>query len=227
MLANANAPLVGHVGRCGRRGDDEVVTGVGHVEQAQDLPGWTGGHLDLLALVVDERPDPAPCGTGHERVADLERAPLHQHGGHGPPADVELGLEHHTHGPPGGVGLEVLDVGDDEEVLEQVVDAEALERRHLDHDRVATPRLGDEAPLGELAHDPLRIGVVAVDLVDGDHDRHAGRPGVLQGLDRLRHDAVVGRDHQDHDVGGLGATGTHGGERLVARGVDEGDARRP
>ena len=42
-------------------------------------------------------------------------------------------------------------------------------------------------------------------------------------LDRLRHHAVIGGDHQDRDVGGLGAARTHGGERLVTRGVDEGD----
>ncbi len=35
--------------------------------------------------------------------------------------------------------------------------------------------------------------------------------------------AVVGCDHQDGDVGGLRTTGTHGGERLVARRVEEGD----
>ncbi len=62
-----------------------------------------------------------------------------------------------------------------------------------------------------------------VDLVDRDHDRHVGRLGVVQRLDRLRHHAVVGRDDQDHDVGHLGTTSTHGGERLVTRGVDEGD----
>src|SRR5205807_747126 len=44
----------------------------------------------------------------------------------------------------------------------------------------------------------------------------------------LRHDAVVGGDHQHHDVGDLRAPGTHGGEGLVAWRVEEGDdaARR-
>ena len=46
---------------------------------------------------------------------------------------------------------------------------------------------------------------------------------MVQRLHRLRHDAVVGRDHQDRDVGHLRTTGTHGGERLVTGGVDEGD----
>jgi len=47
---------------------------------------------------------------------------------------------------------------------------------------------------------------------------------VVDRLDRLRLDAVVGRDHQDDDVGDLGAARAHGGERLVAGRVEEGDA---
>ena len=39
--------------------------------------------------------------------------------------------------------------------------------------------------------------------------RHAGRLGVVDRLLRLRHDAVVGGDHDDRDVGHLGAAGTH------------------
>src|SRR4029077_11488538 len=60
-------------------------------------------------------------------------------------------------------------------------------------------------------------------LVDRHDDRHVGRLCVVDGLHRLRHDTVVGGDHQDRDVGGLRAAGTHGGERLWTGGVDEGD----
>ena len=42
-------------------------------------------------------------------------------------------------------------------------------------------------------------------------------------LPRLRHHAVVGRDHEDDDVGDLGAAGAHQRERLVARRVEEHD----
>ena len=45
---------------------------------------------------------------------------------------------------------------------------------------------------------------------------------MVDGFHRLRHDAVVGRHHQHHDVRHLGAAGAHGGERLVAGRVDEG-----
>ena len=42
-------------------------------------------------------------------------------------------------------------------------------------------------------------------------------------LDRLRHDTVVGRDHEHRDVGHLRAAHPHRGERLVTRRVDERD----
>ena len=80
----------------------------------------------------------------------------------------------------------------------------------------------------QLLLDAVGVGVGLVDLVDGDDDRHTRRLGMLDGFLGLRHDAVVGRHHQDHDVGRLRAAGTHGGERLVARRVEERDhaARR-
>ena len=71
--------------------------------------------------------------------------------------------------------------------------------------------------------DALGLGVRLVDLVDRDDDRHLGRLGVIDGFERLRHDAVVGRHHQHHDIGDLGAAGTHAGERFVTRRVDEDD----
>ncbi len=48
------------------------------------------------------------------------------------------------------------------------------------------------------------------------------------GFLRLRHHAVVGRDHQNHDVRCFRTAGTHGRERLVTRRVEERDdaARR-
>ena len=46
---------------------------------------------------------------------------------------------------------------------------------------------------------------------------------MVDGLDGLRHDAVVGGHHEHDDVGDLGAAGAHGGEGLMARGVDKGD----
>ena len=46
---------------------------------------------------------------------------------------------------------------------------------------------------------------------------------MLDSFNGLRHYAVVRCNHQDHDVGRLGTTGTHCGKRGVTWGVEEGD----
>ena len=207
--------------------DTELVAGFGHERQTEHLDrrGRTG-RLDLLALVVDHRADLAPGRTGDDRVADLQFALVDEDGGDGATAVVEVGLEHDALRPTGRVGGELFELGDDGELLEQVVDADVLQGRHLDDDRVATPGLGNEFVLGELRQHALRIGVVLVDLVDRHHDRHVGGAGMVDRLDRLRHDAVVGSDHQHDDVGHVGTTSTHLRERSVTRRVEERDPIR-
>ena len=46
---------------------------------------------------------------------------------------------------------------------------------------------------------------------------------MVDGLDGLRHDIVVGSHDNDNDIGDLGTTGTHCGESFVTRSVEERD----
>ena len=129
---------------------------------------------------------------------------------------------------PGGLGGRVraqveLGVGDEQDALEQVVEVLALLRgdaRDLD---VAAPLLRLQALVRELAEHAVGVRVGQVDLVDRDDDRHVGGARMRDRLLRLRHHAVVGGDDEHGDVGHLGAAGAHGGERLVAGRVEEGD----
>lgn len=50
-----------------------------------------------------------------------------------------------------------------------------------------------------------------------------GSSGMLDGLHRLVHDAIVGRHHKDDNVSGVGSTGSDGGEGSMPRSVQEGD----
>src|SRR5690606_16514634 len=71
--------------------------------------------------------------------------------------------------------------------------------------------------------DVVRVGLRLVDLVHCNHDGHAGSLGMLHGFLGLRHHAVIGRHHQNHDIGGLGTTRTHPGKSRVTRGIEEGN----
>ena len=95
--------------------------------------------------------------------------------------------------------------------------------RDVDEHVLSAPLLGDDAVLGELLAHAVGVGARLIDLVDGDDDGYAGGLGVVDRLDGLRHDAVVGSHDQNDDVGHLGTTGTHGRKGGVARGIDEGD----
>ena len=160
---------------------------------------------------------------GDERVADVQRAALDEHRRHRAAARVEMRLDHGAGGRRVRVGLQLLDLGEQEDVLEQLVEVLLRLRRDVDEDRVAAPVLGGQALVAELALDLVGVGALEVDLVDRDEDRHVGGAGVVDRLDRLRHHAVVGGDDDHDDVGDVGAAGAHRGERGVARRVDEGD----
>ena len=99
-----------------------------------------------------------------------------------------------------------------------------LSRRHVHADRVAAEVLGNEPVLHQPLATQLRIGVGQVDLVDRDDQRHFGRLGVIDRLDRLGHDAFGRGHHENHDVGDLGAARAHQREGLVAGRIDERDA---
>ena len=175
-------------------------------------------------MLVDHPADAAVGVAGHHRVADVQRAALHQHGGHRSTAAVQVRLDRHALRLHVGVGPQVQrGVRGQQHRLEQLLDVGALLGRDVDEHGVAAEILGDQAVFGELPADLGRVGALLVDLVDRHHDRHVGRLRVVDGLHRLRHHAVVGRHHEDRDVGGLRTAGTHRGERFVARGVDEGD----
>ena len=71
--------------------------------------------------------------------------------------------------------------------------------------------------------DLVWVSTLFINLVHGNHNWNPSRLSVVQCFNRLRHNSVVGCDNQDCDVGNLGTTGTHCGERFVTRGVDEGN----
>ncbi len=108
----------------------------------------------------------------------------------------------------------------------QLVEIGALGGGDFDRQRFAAHFFDLDFMLQQFGLHPHRIGVALVDLVDGDDDRHLRRLGVGDGFHRLRHHAIVGGDHQHHEIGHLGAARAHGGEGRMARRIEEGDLLR-
>ena len=165
------------------------------------------------------------ASPGDDRVADLERAAGDEHGGDGAAADVEAALDDRPGSLCLGVGVELeLGVGDEQDLLEEVVEPLAGLGGDVGELRRPSPLLRLEVVRDELLANLLRVGLGLVDLVDGDEHRDLGRAGVVDGLDGLRHHAVVGGDHEHGDVRHLRAASAESREGLVARRVEEGDA---
>ena len=212
------------VARC----DPELVAGQRHVVEPEHLDRHRRpGFGDLQAVLVEHRADATPGVARDDGVADVQRAFFDERGDDGTATRVQVGLEHVRLGRLLRVGDEVfgdLDVGHEQQRVEELFDADTRGRGDVEDDRLTAPLLRHELLLGQLLPHPGRVGVLAVGLRDRHDDRDFGRTGVRDRLHRLRHHTVVGRDHEDRDVGDLRAARPHGGERLVARRVDEGDA---
>ena len=81
-----------------------------------------------------------------------------------------------------GLALELLEVGDDEDRVEQVVEALLGLGRHVDELGVAAPVGGLQVELRHLGAHARRVGALLVDLVDRDEDRDVGGAGVVDRL---------------------------------------------
>ena len=202
----------------------ELVTGDRHARQAEDLcrVGRECGR-DVLATRIDQRTDAAVRGASDYAVAGMQCTALDEHRGDGATAFVEVSLDDEAGSKRIGIGLQLEHVSLEDDGLEQVVDMHLLLCRHLDEHVGAAPFLGDDAVLGELLAHTVGVRTGFVDLVDSHDDGNIGCFRVVDSLNGLRHDTVVGGNDEHDNVGDLGTAGTHCRERFVARGVDEGD----
>ena len=175
-------------------------------------------------MFVEHRADFAVDRAGDEVVADFQRSVLHQHGRDVAAASVDLGFENGAHRRQARIGFQILHVGDQQNHFEQQIQVLAgLVRKPRPSTVIAAPVFGQQALFGQFAFHAFRIDAGFVDLVDRDNDRDFCGSGVRNRFDGLRHDAVVGRDDENDDVGDPRAARAHQRERFVARCIEERD----
>ena len=167
-----------------------------------------------------------PVGVAHHDGITLSQGSgLHQDRGDRATAAVQLGLDDRAHRGSIGVGLGFhIRVRCQQDGFEQQVDAVASLGADRDQRHLAAVLLDDHAALGQLGLDPIGLAIRQIGLVERDHDGDFGSLGVVDGLDGLRHDTVVGGHDEDRDIGDLGTASPHRGEGLVAGRIEEDDA---
>ena len=195
-----------------------------HVGQALDLDrDRRAGFGDGLAGFVEHGTHAAEHLACQHHVAAAQGAGLHQQRGDRALALVQTRFDDDALGGAVGGCLQFQHFGLQQDGIEQAVDIGVGLGRHFDELGIAAPFFGGDALRDQFLADALGVGIGFVDLVHRHHQRHTGRLGMVDGFDGLRHDAVVRRHHQHHDVGRFGAACTHRGKRFVTRGVEEGD----
>ena len=206
-------------------GDQEQVSCGRHGGQTKHLHrSGRSGFLHGGAVLVKHGAHAAIGGSRHDGVADMQRTGLYQHGSHGTATLVESGFHGGATSIHIRVGAQVeFGIRGEQHGFEQLVDIGALLGGDVNEHGVAAILLRHQTVFGELAAHLVGVGALLIDLVHGDHDRHVCGLSVVDGLHGLRHYAIIGRDHENRDIGQFGAAGTHCGEGFVARGIEERD----
>ena len=179
------------------------------------------GHF--LAVFVEHRFHTARVYARKHYVAYVQRTVLYEHRSHVTAALVECRFDDGSRSAAVRIGLQVEHFGFEQHFFEQFVEIQALFGRNFLILVFAAPRLHEVVHLRKLLLDVVGVGCGFVDLVDGENHRDACCLGVVDRLDGLGHHVVVRRYDDDRYVGDFGTTGAHGGESLVAGGVEERD----
>ena len=79
--------------------------------------------------------------------------------------------------------------------------------------------------LQQAVFHPCRVGLRLVNFIDRHNNRRFCRLGMVNRLNGLRHDAIIGSHDQNNNIGHFGAARAHGGKGGMTRRVNESHRR--
>ena len=152
----------------------------------------------------------------HDRITRTQSSFPYQNGGDGSTARVDFGFHHMTGGEFVWIGFKLQHFGLKQYQFEQFVNPLGLLGRNVDINRFAAPVFRSQADFGELPLHFFGFCILFIDFVYGDNYGYLGRFCMVNGFYCLRHNPVIGSNHQNHNIGNLSASSSHGGECFMA-----------
>ena len=146
---------------------------------------------------------------------------MYQYGSNRAAALIQLCLDDGAVSRQIRVSLQFLHFSNQQNHFQQVADTGFLMCGNRNHNGVAAPILRNELMLCQLLFNVIRICARTVDFIDSYNDRYLCSLSMVDSLDGLRHYTVICCYNQNCNVGYLCAAGTHSGESLMARGIQE------
>ena len=203
--------------------DVEFITGIRSAVKAQDGYGdrWSG-LVDAGPTLVEHGLDLTAELARQNRITDAHGSAFHQQVCYVPAALIQRALDHRTDGTLAWIGFQVEHFCFQQHLFEELLDVRTILGRNLLALEFAAPLFDQHVHFRQLLADLIGIGFRSVHLVDGDDHGDACCLRVVDGFFRLWHDRVVGRHHNDRDVGDLCTTRTHRRKSFVTRRIEEG-----
>ena len=202
--------------------NNEIITGRRRSLQSEHFyRGRRPGFLHFLAVFIKHRADMSPFFTGNTDITDSQCSFLYQSRNHRPAAFFHLGLNNRTFGITVGVGLQIKHFRLQQNRINQLVDIDAFFGGNFGTKTFAAHFLNPDSMLQQSRFNLHRIRPRQINFINSNHYRNFGRLSMADGLNRLRHDTVIGRNNQNHNIRNFGATGTHFGKSLMSRRIDK------
>ena len=162
-------------------------------------------------------------GTCQHDIAHMERTVLHEQRSHVSASLVQRRLNDRSFRTTFGVRLKVEQLGFQQHLLQQFINTRSFLCGNLLALVFTAPVFDEDVHVTQLLTNLIGVSTGFIHFVDSKHHRYARRLRVVDGLNRLWHDSIVGSDDDDGDIRHFRTTCTHSGKRSVTRGIEERD----
>src|SRR3984893_866250 len=224
-FAQFGLAIIDDVASLGFVGYLELIASFGNTLQAEDFNrSGRRGQFDRAAMIVEKRAHFAINGANDEDVAGVQGAVLHKNGGNRAAAAIDAGFENRAAGRRAWIGAKLAQIGNEQDPFEELVEIFLFARGDFDDYGIAAPFFRHQAAIGKLTLNAFGLGFRLINLVDGNNDGDVGGTRVVDGFERLRHQAVIGGNDQHNKIGDLGATSAHARKGFVSGRINEDDA---